>query len=192
MDETQFPNWVPLHLTSIRRVGPEQFYCAIFQAEGSNKFLPLWFSGPQATLLQTLLDEEQESGPTPTIYSFCKQLLIEHWSDDPRIVLSSYYEGHFVAQIVASDGKHQDLNVYDALRLAIELETQIYITPEILGEVAIHISSTSLDELFGVSLQDSFSEDDSFDDAEFEALLRELDAYGPQDADPDQPEDPKS
>ncbi|WJY68015.1 bifunctional nuclease family protein [Corynebacterium auris] len=170
---------VPISVTGVFPLGPENFLCALLHAPDQGRFLPVWL--PPVEGAQLLARLSGASPSRPGTHDVLGDVIAQSGRGVNAIEISSYYNGVFMATLTLGDGTEYDLRASDALVLAAALDESVEVDETVLAQAGVRISAADLSTYFNLNIDtggdaaegDSAS-GDAAADAEFEQLMRDL------------------
>lgn len=176
-------------------VGPEGDACLILRDPHDSRVLPIWVGPDVAT---TCAARDSGMSPRrPNSYDLLASVLLRR-GGVREVRIESYYEGVFIATIVANDEEMFDARPSDAIQLAGILDVPLLVDEDVYTQASVRISPNDAQEYLGIDLPaaDQGSPEHEIADEDFQAILAEMGVteddidLGGEDAGGDADEDP--
>ena len=140
---------IQLEFHGVRIAQPEEFFCAVLRVPTSGKIIPVWMAPVEGGKLAAR--QQGYSARRPDTHDLLIGML-EAQGGIEEILISSYYEGVFIADVLTTAGETLDARLSDALVLSEHFDVPISIDEELAGQVAVYASQDDLLEYLDLDL----------------------------------------
>lgn len=143
---------VEVALEGLHVVGPESFMCAVLTWREENRIVPVWLSALATAELSDRLGEDDGERRRPGAHDVLAEALSRLDGGVERLVLTSYYQGVFIGEIVTVGGEQLDASPSDIFVLSTILRLPILVEKEVLNQASVRVSGPELEEYLGIEL----------------------------------------
>ncbi|WP_115684656.1 bifunctional nuclease domain-containing protein [Corynebacterium senegalense] len=164
---------VPVTLTGVYTLGPENFVCALLHAEDPARYIPVWL--PPVEGAHLVARAAGWSPNRPTAHDLLAEVVGEGLQS---IELSSYYNGVFMATLTLGDGTELDTRASDALAVALILDRDIEADETVVAQAGMRLTADAAKTYFDLDVVEeetgASASGDEEKDAAFEQFMRDL------------------